>query len=128
MSAETRKSPRYAVDIAITLRRAGGDAVTGRTSNVSSGGLCALVDQPVERGAGVEVEMALIFNEATTSEPLRLPARVVWATELGQGRHQVGVAFLGMSKAQHTYVDMFIRYLTEGAAHGDSRGEEDPFA
>ncbi len=126
MSGEnTRQSPRFAVEVAVSLR--GEVQASGRTSNVSSGGLCAIVDRPVPRGATIEVEMALVFSPESISEPLILPARVVWVTRLGPDSHQVGVAFLALAGHQRTYLDMFLRYLQQGPAAPDS-GEDDPFA
>ncbi|HTM21744.1 MAG TPA: PilZ domain-containing protein [Kofleriaceae bacterium] len=127
MSAGIRQSPRFAVEAAVTLRQAEQTA-SGRTSNVSSGGLCATVDRAMPRGATIDVELALVFDEASISEPLVLPARVVWATEVGPGRHQVGVSFLALPDAQKTYLGMFLRYLQDGkSAAGTDGGSEDPF-
>ena len=126
MSAEnTRQSPRFAVEVAVSLR--GEAQASGRTSNVSSGGLCATVDRPVRRGATIEVELTLVFQDSV-SEPLKLPARVVWVTQIGPGRHQVGVAFLALGRPQRTYLDMFLRYLQQGPAPAPEGGEDDPFA
>jgi len=127
MGAGTRQSPRFAVELAVELRRGATTAARGRTSNVSRGGLCAVVDAAIERGATVELEMALVFDEASFSEPLAVAARVVWVTQLGPQQHQVGVAFLSVPAAQRTYLDMFMRYLEEGAAAGDGPAEDDPF-
>jgi hypothetical protein len=112
MSGEIRQSPRFAVEVAVTMIGAG-EPATGRTSNVSRGGLCATVDRTVARGATIEVEIALVFDESSISEPIVLPARVVWVTELGPGQHQVGVSFVALPPQQKTYLDMFIRYLEE---------------
>jgi hypothetical protein len=106
---------------------------TGRTTNVSRGGLSALVDHPVERGALVRVSIILVFSPDSFSEPLDLPARVVWATTLGATQHQLGVSFTQLSPAEHGYLDMFLRYLEQDAASPDSGDEgtdedEDPFA
>jgi hypothetical protein len=55
-----------------------------------------------------------VFDETSISEPITLPARVVWATEFDPGQHQVGVSFLALPPVQKTYLDMFLRYLEDG--------------
>ncbi|HUH02200.1 MAG TPA: PilZ domain-containing protein [Kofleriaceae bacterium] len=136
MGADTRASPRYAVEAAIEIRSAVAAAVAtanGSTTNVSRGGLSALVDHLVERGALVRVSITLVFSPDSFSEPLDLPARIVWATTLGPARHQVGLSFTQLSSAEHSYLDMFLRYLEQDAAAPDRGDEgtnedEDPFA
>ncbi len=135
MGGDSRSSPRYALEAAIEIRSPGG-GTTGRTSNVSRGGFCAIVNAGMARGADVEVRIALIFDDDAFSEPLSLPARVVWATELGPHQHQLGASFRTLSENQRDYLDMFLRYLTEGsrraeeAAAGDEPDDDDddPFA
>lgn len=132
MGADTRASPRFAVEAAIEVRSAAATA-NGSTTNVSRGGLSALVDHPVEGGVLVRVSITLVFSPDSFSEPLDLPARVVWATTLGPGQHQLGVSFTQLSSAEHSYLDMFLRYLEQDSAAPDSGNEgtdedEDPFA
>lgn len=86
----------------------------GRTSNVSRGGLAARVDRAIAPSEIVNARMALVFDEETFSEPLDVPVRVVWCTQLADD-YQLGVAFLPMSNVQRTYLEMFLRYLEEGA-------------
>ena len=131
MSHEARQSPRYAIEAAVELRHA--DVVaSGRTDNVSNGGMCVIVDKSIGRGAEVVASLALVFDEETFSEPLELPARVVWSTSIGD-RYQLGTSFLGLDAEQKSYLDMFLRYLEEGlmAAETDDGEDEtpkDPFA
>jgi hypothetical protein len=131
MSHEARQSPRYAIEAAVELRHAGVVA-SGRTDNVSDGGMCVIVDREIGRGAEVVASLALVFDEDTFSEPLELPARVVWSTSIGDS-YQLGTSFLGLSADQKSYLDMFLRYLEEGlSANEDDDGEDDtpkdPFA
>jgi hypothetical protein len=106
-----REFPRYALAAAVTLRH--GDATTeGRTQNVSRGGVCAHVRAAMPLGAVVTVELALIFDEASTSDTLVLQARVVWSTPIDDG-HQIGLSFCGLSAEQARYLDVFLRYLAD---------------
>lgn len=131
MSAE-RQFPRYAIDAEITLRnRAGGVIARGRTTNLSKGGLCAEVDAAPVRGQSIEVGIALVFTNESISEPLPLPARVVWSTSLGDV-HQIGLSFLPLSAEQTGFLDMFMRFLEDGPADDEaessrSRSQALPF-
>lgn len=107
-----REHPRYAIGTEVNLRTKAGTIAKGRTTNLSRGGLCADVDAEPARGQQLEVSIALIFNAEGVSEPLALPARVVWCTGLGD-RFQVGLSFLAMTKDQSAFLDMFIRFLKE---------------
>src|SRR5262249_53265406 len=92
-----------------------GHAISGRTSNVSRGGLCATLSEQIAVGTVIEVDIQLVFEDDLQSEPLRGPARVVWCTSLDAG-HQVGARFLPLDSEQTEDLTMFLRYL------GDDRG------
>ena len=131
MSRPQREFPRHALEAAVEIRpHGGGSSRRGRTANMSRGGLCATVDAAIAVGRTVDVEIALVFDEGGTSEPLALPARVVWCTDLGDG-HQVGLSFHVLSAGQREYLELFMRFLDDGrarrpAANGGNGGE--PFA
>ena len=123
MSGSVREFPRFALEATVELT-ARGFVARGRTSNVSRGGLAATVDRAIAPGEVVNVRMALVFDEDTFSEPLDLPVRVVWCTQLAEV-YQLGMAFLALSSDQRTYLEMFLRYLEEGAMrHRDSSPPE----
>lgn len=113
MSGPAREYPRYALEATVELT-ARGFVARGRTSNVSRGGLAATVDRAAAPGEVATIRMALVFDEDTFSEPLDLPVRVVWCTQLADV-YQLGMAFLALSSDQRTYLEMFLRYLEEGA-------------
>ncbi|HEY4241084.1 MAG TPA: PilZ domain-containing protein [Kofleriaceae bacterium] len=109
-----REHPRYAHEAAVTLYE--GDRVyQGRSSNVSRGGLCATVTEPMPVGSALDIDLTLVFEDDLTSEPLRLPARVVWCTHLDDG-HQLGLAFHSLDAERVEYLTMFLRYLEDGSA------------
>lgn len=124
MSGSARQFPRFALEATVELT-ASGFMAKGRTSNVSRGGLAATVDRGVSPGELVTVRMALVFDEDTFSEPLDLPARVVWCTQLSDV-YQLGTAFLPLSADQRTYLEMFLRYLDEGALRSRERSSGEP--
>ncbi len=125
LPSSERAFPRHAVDAAIALARGGQVVARGRTRNLSRGGLCAVVGAAVPRGAVVDVSISLVFSAEGESEPLTLPARVVWCTSFSDAE-QVGLSFLPLDPTQAAYLDMFIRYLV---THDDDGGpaSDDPF-
>jgi len=124
MTHDARKSPRFAVEAAVDLRF-DDDMARGRTHNVSRGGFCAVVDKAIGRGQVIRASLSLVFDEETFSEPLELPARVVWSTSLGEAEHQLGLQFLALDLDQKAFLDMFLRYLEEGEAMRETEAEED---
>jgi len=106
-----RQHHRYAHEAAITLI-APGASVSGRTRDVSSGGLCATLTEPLDVGTDIEVDIQLVFEDDRQSEALRLGARVVWCTAVDDG-YQIGVRFLRLGGETSEYLTMFLRYLAE---------------
>jgi hypothetical protein len=117
-----RAFPRFALEADVTVRHRD-VAATGRTRNVSRGGLCAHVPSALPVGASITLEMALVFDENLTSDRLALPARVVWSTPIDDG-HQIGLGFLALSPEQARYLDVFLRYLANSTP-GRSNAESD---
>lgn len=115
---EERQHQRYAHEAAITLRTRG-KVYAGRTQNVSRGGLCADLAEPIPAGTELQVDLQLVFEDDSQSEPLRIPARVAWCTAVDEG-HQVGLAFKPLGAELAKYLGMFLRFLdTEGRVKND---------
>lgn len=119
MKRTARQYPQYAREALLELISAKG-LCTGRTKHVSRDGFSVLVEQPIAPGNRVRVRMSLVFDEDTFSEPLELPARVVWCTPIGD-HYQLGTSFLALSEDNQSYLAMFLRYL-------QGEGEVDPAA
>jgi len=115
-SENTRAHPRYAVEIDAEVTD-GHLRVPVRTRDVSRGGLAFLSTKPLARGAEVGISMSLVFSESSFSEPLRPRARVVWCTEIGPDRQQIGTAFTNLTGEQRSNLDLFLQYLREGRAN-----------
>jgi hypothetical protein len=126
---QKRQFPRFALEAAVTVS-AGGRRVSGRTSNLSKGGLCAMLEGPVPVGSRVDVELALIFENDSVSEPLTVTGRVVWCTAI-QAQHQVGLSFLPLAPDALKFLDVFLKFLQDGkasvAAAAAAGGARDPF-
>ena len=119
-----RQHARYAHEAAVTLSLPG-VSHHGRTNNVSRGGLCATFLDAVPLGRAIEIDLQLVFVDESSerhSEPLRLPGRVVWCTEVDD-EHQVGVAFRPLSAEQTEYLTLFLRFLDDGVKSPRSRRE-----
>lgn len=110
--SEPRAHPRYAHAAAVTLR-VRGDVLHGRTTNVSRGGLCADLADPVAVGTELEVDLQLVFDDDTQSDALRLPARVAWCTSVDEA-HQVGLAFKPVDADRAKLLTLFLTYLDAG--------------
>jgi hypothetical protein len=111
VSRSEREYPRYAHEAAITLNMPD-RAISGRTCNMSRGGLSATLAEQVAVGTPIELDIQLVFTDDLQSEPLRIPARIVWCTSVDEG-HQVGVSFLPLDSERTEYLTMFLRYLDE---------------
>ena len=111
MTRQERQHRRYAHEAAITLMIPGNE-ISGRTRDVSRGGLCATLSEYVAVGADIEVDIQLVFEDQRQSEALRVPARIVWCTSVDDG-YQVGVRFLPLTGETAEYMTMFLRYLAE---------------
>jgi hypothetical protein len=107
-----REHPRYAHEAAVTLHAAG-KIQEGRTHNLSRGGLCANLGEPIAVGTALEVDIVLVFEDGAQSEALRLPARVVWCTFVDEA-HQIGLAFRTLDAEQTEYLSLMLRYLDDG--------------
>lgn len=132
--ADKRHSPRFAVRVAVELETKAGQRLAGQSRNLSRGGVCLETADMIAAGEEVTVRITLVFDEERSSEPLELPARVVWCTPFGDQAHQVGTQFHPLSSEHTTYLDMFLRYLEQQASPsedgdgGEDEDEDDPFA
>ncbi len=118
MTRHEREHPRYAHEAAVRCH-VRGKQLDGRTRNVSRGGVCADLTDPIAVGTDLHIDLVLVFDADTQSEPLRLPARVVWCTTVDDG-YQIGLAFRPLNAEASEYLDLFLRYLD------DSRDEPAP--
>lgn len=126
VSAPQREHPRYAHEAAIALHTPD-QAIFGRTRNVSRGGLCATLAEPMTLGTEVALDIQLVFEDRRQSEPLRLPGRVVWCTQVGE-RFQIGVQYMPLDAESGQYLTMFLRFLRGGQdaePESDDEDEED---
>lgn len=99
--------------------RVGGKVHQGRTMNVSRGGFAADLANKLPVGAEIEVDLQLVFEDDAHSEPLRVPARVVWCTAL-EDVFQIGIAFKPMDAEKAHYLALFLKYLDDSGPRAKS--------
>ncbi len=123
---EQRQHPRYAVE----LDAEGdfeGQHFAGRTHDISRGGFCLHLGQPLPLSSVGTVKLALVFSENSFSEQLTLPATIVWSTPIA-GAYQIGFRFGELSPEVNGYLALFIELLEghdeEDEPHDDN--EEGP--
>jgi PilZ domain-containing protein len=111
VSKGERAYPRYAHEAAVKFR-VGARLLEGRTRNVSRGGLCATLVDPIALGTNVELELVLVFDDEVQSDALRLPARVVWCTQVDEAS-QIGVLFRPLDAARAKQLELFLSFLDD---------------
>ncbi len=121
MAAADRAYPRFATAATVTARR-DDERWEGTTTNVSRGGFCARFGGALPVGTVCQFDLVLLFENDQRSDTLSLPARVVWCTAV-DAEHQTGVSFIGLSREQLSYLDLFIRFLEE---HADQTAAAEP--
>ncbi len=111
--SDRRKNARYDVVTEVGLTSSIGQA-TVRTRDLSKGGLCFLLEQPLTRNEIVFLQLSLLLGPNAQSEPLALTARVTWCAEENPGLYQVGVAFADLCEDHMTHIETFIEFLRQG--------------
>jgi hypothetical protein len=111
VSQAEREHPRYAHEAAVTVH-ARGSTLAGRTHNISRGGMCANLPEPLAAGSEVDVDLQLVFEEDAQSEPLRLPARVAWSTPFDD-QFQIGLSFRPLDAEKTELFTIFLRLLDD---------------
>lgn len=111
MGRTDREHPRFAHEAVVTLRVAG-KLHKGRTTNLSRGGFAADMSAKVPIGAEIEVDLQLVFEDDVQSDPLRVPARIVWCTAVEE-MFQVGISFKPLPAAKAEVLATFLRFLDD---------------
>jgi hypothetical protein len=60
------------------------------TENLSSGGFCCVLEEPLAEGECVVCLLSLALHDLRKSQALHCQARVVWVTVMEDGRYGVG--------------------------------------
>ncbi len=109
-SKDPRKHRRFTVDVDARVHLVDGQQIKARTRDLSRTGICLITAQSVPTPQSLSLELVLAFSNDAFSEPLRLPARVVWCTPIGHS-FQVGAMFEEISDEQDGFLEMFLQFL-----------------
>ena len=107
---DSRRYPRFQVDVQASLHTTDGRKLTARTRDISRSGICLVTAEPLPSGERLTVELVLLIGSNSESEPLPLRARVVWCTAIADS-FQIGAMYDSPSRKESGFLDMFLRYL-----------------
>jgi hypothetical protein len=110
MSQNLRRHPRFTVDVQANVRTSDGRKLPARTRDLSSSGICLITTHALAPREELLIDLILLIGPSSVSEPLPLRARVVWCTPISQA-FQVGAMFERLSRKEHAFLEMFLRYL-----------------
>ena len=82
-----------------------------------------MLPAPLDLGADIEIDIQLVFEDEGQSEALRVPARIVWCTQVDDG-YQIGMRFLPLTAEITEYLRMFLRFLDEDESRAKSAPPE----
>jgi hypothetical protein len=114
---------RFAVEVAAQVT-CGDRLLSAWTRDVSRGGTCFNILEPMETGAAFEISLALVLDENTVSEALNLNGRVIWCTKIAEG-YQIGASFTQLTSQTREYLRMFLDFLAKGVNVGQEEEEEE---
>lgn len=107
-----REHERFAVAVDAVVHTEGG-AWRALTRDLSRGGVCFIVPEPLPRGAHFRLSISLVLGENMFSEPLHLPGTVIWCTGM-DGGYQIGASFTALERQTRDYLGMILGILAEG--------------
>lgn len=112
MTADHRKHPRYAVEVAAEVS-VGSSTIAASTQNISAGGVGLVLDVALAEGAQVALTLFLTQDgiEDPDSEPFEARATVAWTAPQDGGLHAVGVRFGAVTPAQREQLTRFLAAL-----------------
>lgn len=94
---ESRKHLR--VDAKVTV------SYMGPTKNLSAGGMCVVVDNPLAVGAEAELE----FTLPGSTEPISCTGRVIWV-DRARSKCEIGLVFLDLPDEGRAKIDDFVEH------------------
>jgi len=107
---ETRRHPRFTVDVEAVVHATNGRRLAARTRDLSRSGICLITSSRLQGNEALVIELVLSFGNNAFSEPLKLKAHVVWCTAISKA-FQVGAMFDHLSPDNSDFLDMFLHYL-----------------
>jgi hypothetical protein len=125
MSSDKRKFARANYPCSITVWHDDGasEVIMANTANISVGGLCVFLNQPIASGKRLEIKLDNFFE----GNPLKCTGRVVRCkedpaqTSPRQKFYEIGVEFVEIPENQRAYLTGFVERLLELEAKKKAR-------
>ncbi len=85
---------------------------TATTRDLSEGGAGLTADRPFDEGAEVVLGLFLVVDDVESdTPPLWVKARVVWTSEIKDGRYTAGVRFEVITDDQRTWLRQVLQEI-----------------
>jgi PilZ domain-containing protein len=121
---EHRQHPRFAIELDAEVSVMDDVTVSGRTHDISVGGISMQASAPVPVPALCSVRLSLVFSETEFSEQLTVSAATVWCTPF-RGAYQIGLKFGPLDPQNRAYLALFINFLHGGDDDDDDEDEHE---
>jgi Tfp pilus assembly protein PilZ len=107
---ERRAHQRFACDLRARVGVHDGRECEGWAVDISAGGICIYLDQPIEPRSAVEVHIWAVLPERDSSQ-ITMPGKIAWCTPV-EGRIQLGVTFENtMDNRAVARLDVLLQFL-----------------
>lgn len=112
VDSDRRANPRFACDLEAMVETPGSMMLDGRTVDISISGIAVTTAAAVSPGSDVVLHLRLLL-ESGSSDPLPVPARVVWSTPT-EGQYQLGAYFKEeeLAPASRSGLEVLLRFLS----------------
>lgn len=108
---EARKFPRVKTDCKIYIQNAeGGKSVQATTENIGIGGVCIILERPLEKFSSIQLDLDL----GDGGDKLRCDGRVIWTVPsrdfaTSKESHDTGIEFLNLSESSRQRIVRLVK-------------------
>ncbi len=108
---KTNRSIYLRVDVNITIKH------LGNAINISEGGMCAIIDDPLPIGHKIDLDLVLPTSsnddKQESSNPIKLEGVVVWTKHSESlNKHQIGIKFTDINAHGKEILKSFVEKYT----------------
>ncbi len=109
---ERRRHPRFVINLPVLYQRLDQNPNSGRTGDLSEGGLLLYISHEVK--VGEDLRVTLFVDSGTGLQPFEVKARVIWQDfRFGTEEYRVGVHFLDITQEQLETLKDFMKNIAE---------------
>ncbi len=107
---EKRKFVRLEINVAVKWKKIPEEALVGLdvTKNISKGGICLMVDEKLEIGDNLELEIEIPEKKVVQARVKVIRVRELKLTEEGRKEYEAGVEFFEISDEDREEIEGFI--------------------